>query len=123
MCRIRAAASMTLRKSVVRLCPQVERLPRNEPAPSDLSRARSKPATNFSTVSRSSSSVIIALKPLAQKRGVQFESIKLVLEIVNDSERRPTHIFKRRGVQLLYGCGFHHVNTDDSCKTVRNRLD
>src|ERR687895_788587 len=53
--------------------------------------------------------MFVALQTLAQERGVQFESIKLVLEIVNDSERRPTQIFEGRGVQLHGRCSFHRV--------------
>ncbi len=42
--------------------------------------------------------MFVALQTLAQECGVQFESIKLVLEIVNDSERRSAQIFEGRGV-------------------------
>ena len=54
--------------------------------------------------------MFFALQSFPQECGVQFESIKLVLEIVNDSERRSAQIFQGRGVQLYGRSSFHRVN-------------
>src|SRR5881394_1248335 len=59
--------------------------------------------------------LIIAVQALAQKRGVQFESVELVLEIVNDLQRRAAQTFERLGIGDLCWCRLHSrtVNLSD----------
>ena len=59
--------------------------------------------------------LIIALQALAEKRGVQFESVQLVLEIVNDLQRRAAQTFERLRIRNLCWCRLHSrtVNLSD----------